>query len=54
MNATSQVAIKILEKSKIQEQADNERVNREIQILRTIRLPNIIQLYEVSAKDYRR
>lgn len=42
-----QVAIKILEKSRIQEEADSTRVSREIQILRAIRHPNIIQLYEV-------
>lgn len=43
----NQVAIKVLEKNRIQEESDNVRVSREIQILRTIRHPNIIQLYEV-------
>ena len=37
----------MLEKSKIQDEADNTRVSREIQILRNARHPNIIQLYEV-------
>lgn len=41
------MAIKILEKEKIREQADLERVAREINILKSIRHPNIVQLYEV-------
>ncbi|KAL4430220.1 hypothetical protein ABPG74_014779 [Tetrahymena malaccensis] len=41
------VAIKILEKDKITEQADVERVAREIHILKILRHPNIIQLYEI-------
>ena len=41
------VAIKILEKSKIEDAADVERVAREIHILKLIRHPNIIQLYEI-------
>ena len=43
------VAIKILEKSKIIETADVERVQREIHILKNVRHSNVIQLYEVSA-----
>ena len=43
-----QVAIKVLEKSKIFEQGDVDRVAREINILRKVRHPQIIQLYEVS------
>ena len=42
-----QVAVKILEKSKITEEADVERVSREIKILKMIRHPNIIQMYEI-------
>lgn len=42
------VAIKILEKDKIQDASDVERVTREIHILKVVRHPNIIQLYEVS------
>ena len=42
------VAIKILEKKRIIDVADIERVSREIHILKLIRHPNIIQLYEVS------
>ena len=41
------VAIKILEKAKIKDTADIERVTREIHILKLIRHPNIIQLYEI-------
>ena len=42
------VAIKILEKDKIKDRADVERVTREISILKRVRHPNVIQLYEVS------
>jgi 5'-AMP-activated protein kinase, catalytic alpha subunit len=41
------VAVKILEKSKIYDVSDVERVTREIQILKTIRHPHLVQLYEV-------
>jgi len=41
------VAVKILEKDKIKEIADVERVTREIFILKLIRHPHIIQLYEI-------
>jgi serine/threonine protein kinase len=41
------VAIKILEKDRITDVADVERVAREIHILKLIRHPNIIQLYEI-------
>ena len=44
----SQVAIKILEKEKINDHADLERINREITILKKVRHPNVVQLYEVS------
>ena len=43
-----QVAIKILEKEKIKDHADLERINREITILKKVRHPNVVQLYEVS------
>jgi 5'-AMP-activated protein kinase, catalytic alpha subunit len=42
-----QVAIKILEKNRIVDDADKERVAREIKILRRARHPNIIQLYQI-------
>jgi serine/threonine protein kinase len=41
------VAIKILEKDRICDVSDVERVTREIHILKLIRHPNIIQMYEV-------
>jgi 5'-AMP-activated protein kinase catalytic alpha subunit len=41
------VAVKILEKHKIIEDVDVERVAREIKILKLARHPNIIQLYEI-------
>ncbi|CAD8051193.1 unnamed protein product [Paramecium sonneborni] len=41
------VAIKILEKDRIIETADVERVQREIHILKLVRHPHIIQLYEI-------
>jgi len=40
--------VKILEKEKIQDVSDVERVAREIHILKLIRHPHIIQLYEVK------
>jgi serine/threonine protein kinase len=42
------VAIKILEKARIKEKKDIERITREIKILKKVRHPNVIQLYEVS------
>lgn len=42
------VAVKILEKEKIVDDSDIERITREIQILKLIRHPNIVQLYEVA------
>lgn len=39
--------MKILEKEKINDQKDVERITREIKILKKVRHPNIIQLYEV-------
>ncbi len=47
------MAIKILEKDRIIDVADVERVSREIHILKLIRHPNIIQLYEVSIMKIR-
>ena len=41
------VAVKILEKDRISDMADVERVAREIHILKLIRHPNIVQLFEI-------
>ena len=40
------VAVKILEKEKIEDEIDVERISREIEILKTIMHPNIAQMYE--------
>ena len=40
------VAVKILEKAKIEDEIDVERIGREIEILKTIMHPNIAQMYE--------
>ena len=40
------VAIKILEKDKIQDQMDVDRIAREIKILKRIRHQRVIQLYQ--------
>lgn len=47
MLTDEKVAVKILEKDKIKDQADITRVMREIQILKVVRHPNIVQLYEI-------
>jgi len=41
------VAVKVLEKNKIVDVSDVERVTREIHILKQMRHPNVIQLYEI-------
>ncbi|CAD8104031.1 unnamed protein product [Paramecium primaurelia] len=41
------VAIKILEKDKMKENTDYERISREINCLKKLRHPNIIQIYEI-------
>ena len=40
--------MKILEKEMIKDNKDVERITREIKILKKVRHPNVIQLYEVS------
>ena len=44
-----QVAVKILDKSKIKDNIDIERISREIEILKSISHPNISQLYESNS-----
>lgn len=41
------VAVKILEKDKIADVSDVERVAREIHILKIVRHPHVVQLYEI-------
>lgn len=45
------VAVKILEKDKIIDAADAERVSREIHILKILRHPVVVQLYEIIESD---
>ena len=47
MPSGEKVAIKVLEKDKIQDVNDVERVAREIQILKMVRHPVVVQLYEI-------
>ncbi|KAM3129511.1 hypothetical protein pb186bvf_018415 [Paramecium bursaria] len=49
--AEEYVAVKILEKCRIESHADLTRVKREISILRKLQHPNIIQLYEILESD---
>lgn len=41
------VAIKVLEKSRIKDSSDVERVSREIRILKLVNHPNVVKLYEI-------
>lgn len=43
----ARVAVKILEKNKIIDVADYERVSREIHILKIVQHPQVVQLYEI-------
>ena len=45
------VAIKILEKSKILEKDDLERIIREMDIIRQLKHPNIAKVYEMCESD---
>lgn len=45
------VAVKVLDKASIQTEEDFERMSREIQIMRRIRHPNCIQLYEIHESN---
>lgn len=46
-NNAMQVAIKTIKKAKIETEADLIRIRREIQIMSSVRHPNIIHIYEV-------
>lgn len=45
------MAVKVLEKSKIKERKDVERISREIKILKQVHHPNVVQLYEIIETD---
>ena len=45
------VAVKILEKDKISDKSDAERVTREIKILKMLRHPVVVQLYEIIESE---
>ena len=45
------VAIKILDKDKIRDESDIERISREIHILKNLRHKNIVQLYETITSE---
>jgi 5'-AMP-activated protein kinase catalytic alpha subunit len=41
----------VLEKSKIKEKKDVDRISREIKILKQVHHPNVVQLYEIIETD---
>ena len=45
------VSVKILEKDKIVDASDAERVRREIHILKILRHPVVVQLYEIIESE---
>ena len=45
------VAVKVLEKTKIKDKKDIERISREIKILKQTHHPNVVQLYEIIETD---
>jgi 5'-AMP-activated protein kinase catalytic alpha subunit len=47
VHSNEQVAIKLIDKQKIHSEADRRRLAKELKILRKVRHPNIIQLYEI-------
>ena len=51
MLTEEKVAVKILEKDKIVDASDAERVSREIHILKTLRHPVVVQLYEIIESE---
>ena len=45
------VAVKIIDKNTIEDEDDKERIIREVEIMKTVRHPNIIHLYEIIETD---
>jgi serine/threonine protein kinase len=46
-----QVAIKILEKSKIKSKKDLERIEKEIKYMKNLNHPNIVKIYEIFENE---
>ena len=51
LQTNEKVAIKIMQKSKIILDEDKTRLEREIQVLKILRHPNLVHLYSVIEKD---
>lgn len=45
------MAIKVIDKKSFKDQDDRERVEREVEIMKVVRHPNIIQFYEMIETD---
>lgn len=45
------MAVKVLEKTKIKDKKDIDRITREIKILKQVHHPNVVQLYEIIETD---
>ena len=46
------VAVKVLEKSRIRDKKDIERISREIKILKKLHHPNVVQIYEIIETEH--
>lgn len=53
MYTNEQVAVKMIEKRSVSGEADQLRLKKELKILRKVRHPHIVQLYEIlEDKEY--
>jgi len=43
--------VKIIDKSTIEDEDDKDRILREVEIMKTVRHPNIVHLYEIIETD---
>lgn len=43
--------MKIIDKSTIEDEDDKDRILREVEIMKTVRHPNIVHLYEIIETD---
>ena len=46
-----QIAVKILEKSKIKSKKDLERIEKEIKYMKNLNHPNIVKIYEIFENE---